>query len=98
MTTFPVHTNETASDKLKPVLAAVHKKFGFTPNLFRVMAEAPVAAEAYLAVMDIFENSSLSESEKQTVLLSVSLVNECEYCVAAHSMVSIVETRRFSGI
>ena len=88
MTTFPVHSCETAPEGSKPILAAVQKKFGFVPNLFRVMAEAPAAAEAYMAVMDIFEASSLSDAEKQTVLLSVSFVNECEYCMAAHSMVA----------
>ncbi len=35
--------------------------------------------------MDIFERSSLSDAEKQTVLLSASFVNECDYCMAAHS-------------
>ncbi len=88
MTTFPVHSSETAPEDSKRVLAAAQKKFGFVPNLFRVMAEAPAAAEAYMAVMDIFESSSLSDAEKQTILLSASLVNECDYCMAAHSMVA----------
>ena len=88
MTTFPVHSSETAPEGSKPTLAAAQKKFGFVPNLFRVMAEAPAAAEAYMAVMDIFENSSLSDAEQQTVLLSVSFVNGCDYCMAAHTTVA----------
>ncbi len=88
MTTFPVHSSETAPEGSRPILAATQKKFGFVPNLFRVMAEAPAAGEAYMAVMDIFERSSLSDAEQQTILLSVSFVNECEYCMAAHSMVA----------
>ncbi len=88
MTTFPVHSSETAPEGSKPILAAVQKKFRFVPNLFRVMAEAPAAGEAYMAVMDIFERSSLSDAEKQTVLLSVSFVNGCDYCMAAHSTVA----------
>ncbi len=88
MTTFPVHSSETAPEGSKPILAAAQRKFGFVPNLFRVMAEAPAAGEAYMAVMDIFERSSLSDAEQQTILLSVSFVNECEYCMAAHSMVA----------
>ena len=88
MTTFPIHSSETAPEGSKPILAATLKKFGFVPNLIRVMAEAPAAGEAYMAVMDIFESSSLSDAEKQTILLSVSFVNECEYCMAAHSMVA----------
>ena len=88
MTTFPVHSGETAPEGSKPILAAAQKKFGFVPNLFRVMAEAPAAGEAYMAVMDIFERSSLSHAEKQTILLSVSFVNECDYCMAAHSTIA----------
>ena len=88
MTTFPVHSSETAPDASKPILDTVQKKFGFVPNLFRVMAEAPAAAEAYLTVMDIFESSSLSSAEQQTVLLSASFVNKCDYCMAAHTVVA----------
>ncbi len=68
MTTFPVHSSETAPEGSKPILAAAQKKFGFVPNLFRVMAEAPAAGEAYM--------------------VSASFVNECEYCMAAHSLVA----------
>ena len=88
MTTFPVHSSETAPAASKPILNAAQKKFGFVPNLFRVFAEAPAAGEAYMAVMDIFEGSSLSDAEKQTVLLSTSFVNECDYCMAAHTAVA----------
>ncbi len=88
MTTFPIHSSETAPEASKPILAAVQKKFGFMPNLIRVLAEAPAAAEAYMAVMDIFESSSLSDAEKQTILLSASYVNLCDYCMAAHTAVA----------
>ncbi len=92
MTTFPVHSSETAPEASKPILAAAQKKFGFVPNLIRVFAEAPAAAEAYMAIMDIFESSSLSDAEKQTVLLSVSFVNACDYCMAAHSTVASMKS------
>ncbi len=63
MTTFPVHSSETAPQASQPILAATQKKFGFVPNLIRVMAEAPAAAEAYTTIMDIFERSSFSDAE-----------------------------------
>jgi uncharacterized peroxidase-related enzyme len=91
MTTFPVHSSETAPEGSKPILAAAQKKFGFVPNLIRVMAEAPAAAEAYTTVMGIFESSSLSDAEKQTVLLSASLANGCDYCMAAHSTIATMK-------
>lgn len=88
MTTFPVHSGETAPEGSKPILAGVQKSMGFVPNLIRVMAEAPAAAEAYLSLMDVFGRSSLSDAEQQTVLLSASFVNGCDYCMAAHTTVA----------
>jgi AhpD family alkylhydroperoxidase len=85
MTTFPVHSSETAPEGSQPILAETQKSMGFVPNLIGVMAEAPVAAEAYLSLMDIFGRSSLSDTEQQTVLLSTSFVNGCDYCMAAHT-------------
>ena len=91
MTAFPVHSSDTAPEGSKPILAAAQKKFGFVPNLIRVMAEAPAAAEAYTTVMGIFESSSLSDAEKQTVLLSASFANGCDYCIAAHSKIAAMK-------
>lgn len=88
MTTFPVHSRETAPEASRPLLDAVQKGYGFVPNLFRVMAEAPVAGEAYKTIMGTFEKSSLSTAEQQTVLLSASYVNECDYCMAAHTTIA----------
>ena len=85
MATFPVHSGETAPEGSKPILADTQKSMGFVPNLIRVLAEAPAAAEAYVSLTDIFDRSSLSETEQQTVLLSVSFANECHYCMAAHT-------------
>ena len=89
MTTFPVHSSETAPEDSRPILAATQKRFGFLPNLFRVMAEAPAAGAAYMAVMDIFERSSLSNAEQQTILLSVSSVNECEGIVRLNELEAV---------
>ena len=88
MTTFPIHSSDTAPEASKPILDGVQKKLGFVPNLFRVFAEAPAVAEAYGTMMDIFERSSLSDSEQQTVLLSASFANECDYCMAAHTKIA----------
>lgn len=91
MTTFPIHSLDTAPEAAKPILAAVQKSFGFVPNLIRILAEAPAAAEAYTTLMDIFERTSLTAAEKQTVILSISYVNKCEYCMAAHSTVAAMQ-------
>jgi AhpD family alkylhydroperoxidase len=91
MTTYPIHNVETAPEGSKPLVNAVTKKMGLVPNLIGVLAEAPAALETYLGVMDIFERSSLNDAEKQTVLLSASIVNDCTYCMAAHSTLATMK-------
>ncbi len=87
MTTFPIHTSDTAPAASKPILVGVQKSLGFVPNLFKVLADAPAAAEAYATIMSIFEKTSFSHSEKQTILLATSYINKCDYCMAAHTTV-----------
>jgi uncharacterized peroxidase-related enzyme len=86
--TYTVHTVESAPDAAKEVLAAAKKGLGFVPNLYGVMAEAPALVKAYAALSRIFDETSLSPAERQTVLLAVSYVNGCDYCIAAHSIIA----------
>jgi uncharacterized peroxidase-related enzyme len=88
MSQYPVHTAETAPDGARRALETAHKSFGFVPNLIGMLAEAPAAAEAYLALGKIFAGSSLSPVEQQVVLLSTSFTNRCSYCMAAHSAIA----------
>ena len=88
MTEFTLHTKETAGDTGAAAMAQAEQKWGMVPNLIAKMAEAPAVAEAYLALADALGRSSLSPAEAQTVLLSVSRVNECHYCMAAHSAIA----------
>lgn len=83
-----VNTIETAPRESKQTLENVKKAFGFVPNLFGVFSHSPETAEAYLKVSELFESSSLSPTEQQIVLLSASVENECDYCVAAHTVVA----------
>lgn len=76
-----------APDDVKAKLADVQKRYGFLPNLYRVFALAPISLDAYLAVSDIFQRSTLSALERNVVLLTTSRANECRYCVAVHSTV-----------
>ncbi len=88
MNPFTTHTIESAPVGSKPILEAVKGKFGFIPNLLGGLAEAPNVLKAYLDLDSITSQGTLSAVEKQVVLISASLVNSCEYCVAAHSVIS----------
>lgn len=88
MTQFKIHTTETAPEESKELLQGAEKQLGFIPNLYGIMSEAPAALNAYNAISQNFDSSSLNSTEKQVVLLATSFVNECHYCMAVHSTVA----------
>ncbi len=88
MSKFKLHTLSTAPIGALPILEAANKGLGFIPNLYAHLAEAPVALEAYKQLGALLEKSSLTPEEQQIVLISVSIENRCEYCVAAHSFIA----------
>ncbi len=91
MTYFPVHTIDTAPADSRPQLEQIGHSLGMIPNLAGVLAEAPAALEAYFTLGKIFDRTSLTPAERQVVLLSISVENECTYCVAAHSAIAAMQ-------
>lgn len=84
MTDFTFHTPENTSGHTRELLEGIRKGYGYIPNLFAYMAEAPTTVEAYLALNDLVAKTSLSPAQQQVALLAVSVENDCEFCMAAH--------------
>jgi uncharacterized peroxidase-related enzyme len=82
---FKLHTIETAPQASCKDLAEVKQKFGRVPNFFAVTAESPAATNAYVSLSNIFQTTALTPAEQQIVVLTASVENKCDYCVAAHS-------------
>ncbi len=66
-------------------LDGVKKQIGFAPNLFRAMSRSPALINAYNQLADLFKTTRFTAVERQVVALSASYLNECHYCLAAHS-------------
>ncbi|NIZ63251.1 carboxymuconolactone decarboxylase [Sedimentitalea sp. CY04] len=88
MTTFTTHTLDSAPAAAKPILQNALKAYGFVPNLYATMAEAPTILEAYTTLTGVFGKSELSETERQIILMTNNRLNGCEYCMAAHTTLS----------
>lgn len=89
MTDFTLYDETTAPKSTKETLAEVRKTYGMIPNLYGYLAESPVALSAYITINDqLMNHSSLTPAHVQVALLAISDVNNCEFCVAAHSWVS----------
>jgi AhpD family alkylhydroperoxidase len=83
-----IHTEESAPQASKVFLQGARKGFGFIPNLLGAMADAPSVIEGYLALYQAFDQSSFTPVERQVVLLTVSFIHRCEYCMSGHSMLA----------
>lgn len=88
MSDFPVHSRSTAPEASARLLDTISGKYGFVPNLHGKLATSPAALEAYWSLSGIYGKTNLSATEQQIVLLTVSRLNGCDYCVAAHSTVA----------
>lgn len=53
-----------------------------------VFANSPAMVEAYGTLAAHFEKTALTATERQIVMMTNSRLNECEYCMSAHSSVS----------
>ncbi|MFL0811041.1 MAG: carboxymuconolactone decarboxylase family protein [Agarilytica sp.] len=84
MSKYTFHTLKNSSPEVKPILEQVKAKYGFEPNLFAYMAEAPSVLKAYLSMMDLIGQSSLSPATAHLAMLTASIENKCEFCTVAH--------------
>lgn len=80
---------ETAEGRTKEVLEAGKKSAGDIPNMYAGMANAPALLDTYLHGYQLFRSESgFTPAEQELVFLSIARVNECTYCVAAHSFIA----------
>ncbi|MFC1748237.1 carboxymuconolactone decarboxylase family protein [Pseudomonadota bacterium] len=84
MTQFTFYTQENSEGKRKALLEGIQKGYGFVPNLFSYMAEAPTTIEAYTALNELVGKTSFSPAQQQVALLAASVENSCDFCITAH--------------
>lgn len=85
MAKFTMHTEDTAPEASKPLLAHSKKTYGMLPKLHTTMAEAPGLLEAYKTIGKLFENCSFDNDEITVVWQTINVEHACHYCVPAHT-------------
>ena len=83
MKTFTVPTAATVSPANQAIFLQLEKGLGMVPNLYATLAHSEHALGTYLALQNA--KSSLSPKEREVINLVVSQVNQCAYCLAAHT-------------
>jgi AhpD family alkylhydroperoxidase len=85
MTIINVPSREEVSASNQALFDSLKKGFGMVPNLFATLAHSEHALATYMAFQGA--KSSISGKAREVVNLVVSQVNDCAYCLAAHTMV-----------
>lgn len=86
MTKFNVPTRDEVSTENQKIFDNLKSSVGFVPNLFATYAYSENALKNYLDFSNA--KTSLKAKEKEVVNLAVSEVNNCEYCLSAHTAIA----------
>ncbi|WP_413459401.1 carboxymuconolactone decarboxylase family protein [Herbaspirillum huttiense] len=84
MKTFTIPTAATVSPANQAIFDNLRKGLGMVPNLYATFAHSEHALGNYLTLQN--GKSSLTAKEREVINLVVSQVNECAYCLAAHTV------------
>lgn len=86
MNSFPIPQREKVSPANQAIFDGIKKSIGFVPNLYAIFAHSESALGNYLNLQS--GKSTLRAREKEVISLVVSQLNNCEYCLSAHSAIA----------
>jgi uncharacterized peroxidase-related enzyme len=85
MREFNVPDSEDLPEDLRERIDEETDQAGFTPNVFSAFGFKPSHFRAFFAYHDaLVEDSALSRAEIEMIVVTVSGVNDCYYCIVAH--------------
>lgn len=85
MSTFNVPNKNEVSENNQAIFSQLEKGLGFVPNIYASLAHSETALGNFLAFGAA--KTSFSAKEKEVINLAVSQVNECIYCLSAHTAI-----------
>jgi uncharacterized peroxidase-related enzyme len=84
MSNFTIPTREEVSANNQVIFDQLQKSLGFVPNLYAYYAKSKTALPDYLALQN--RKSTLRAKEREIINLVVSQINNCLYCLSAHTV------------
>ena len=85
MTTFTVHTAESAPPASRRAMSAVEAKQGYLPAAVGLLAESPETLEGFLRLSGAFDSCTLDPMARETVIMTIAARNRCHLCLAMHT-------------
>lgn len=85
-TNFNVPKRNEVSSANQEIFDSLEKAVGFVPNIYATYAHSENGLKNYIDFSNA--KSSLKAKEKEVVNLAVSEVNQCQYCLSAHTAIA----------
>lgn len=86
---LPARTDDDEDPAVAAVLSKAKAGIGMIPNMYANMANAPALLDTYMTGYAAFRaESGFSATEQEIVFLTISRINGCSYCLAAHSTIA----------
>ena len=74
-----------ATGAIRRLFSEIRAKFALVPNLFRVLANAPVALEGLMDLGAALAGGALDQKTREQLAPAIAESNLCAYCLSAHT-------------
>src|SRR4051794_7040015 len=92
---YPVPSLSEMPEDIRARIETVQEKSGFIPNVFLMLAYRPEEFHAFMAYHDTLMDKpeGLTKAEREMIVVAVSALNQCQYCVIAHGAILRIRAR-----
>ncbi|KOP39812.1 carboxymuconolactone decarboxylase family protein [Flavobacterium sp. WLB] len=88
MKTINVPSKDQVSEQSQQIFDAIKGKMGKVPNLYATIGYSANALKGILEFDEAFAHTTFTAKEREGINLLVSQINNCDYCLAAHTMLA----------
>ena len=85
MNRIAIPTTEQTPVASLPLLDAVQRQLGVTPNLMKLIGNSPSALQGYLSLSGALGKGAIGAKTGERIALAIAEINACNYCLSAHT-------------
>lgn len=89
MKKITVPVADQVSPESRELFEQLHKRVGKVPNLYATIGYSSNALKAFLEFEATLNKGVFNGKEREAIALIVSEVNQCEYCLAGHTVMAV---------
>jgi uncharacterized peroxidase-related enzyme len=86
-----VPTRDQVSPDAQVMFDQIKQHLGKVPNLYATVGYSANTLKGFLAFQDALSKTAFTAKESEAISLVVSEVNNCNYCLAAHTLIATMK-------